>query len=211
MTDKHQQHIIFGFIIVFIIVVIISINVIPKIQEERTYIYHGKDAPIPTELNPIVNERKDTLIQKAANNNISVVITEGIRSFKKQDELYQQGRTTKGNIVTNTKAGESYHNYGLAFDYALLDSKGNIIWDITYDGNGNGKSDWFEVAEIGKKLGFDWGGDWISFKDYPHLQMTFGISIEMLKKGYRINDKVVKSNSTHYNSVQFFSYSEYSH
>lgn len=211
MTDKHQQHIIFGFIIVFIIVVIISINVISKIQEERPYIYQGKDAPIPTELNPIVNERKDTLIQKAANKNISVVITEGIRSFKKQDELYQQGRTTKGNIVTNTKAGESYHNYGLAFDYALLDSKGNIIWDTSYDGNGNGKSDWFEVAEIGKKLGFDWGGDWISFKDYPHLQMTFGISIEMLKKGYRINDKVVKSNSTHYNSVQFFSYSKYSH
>lgn len=196
MTGKNSHfYIIFIIISVFFIVVILSINVLPKIHEEKVdkrYVYLGKDAPTPTELNPIVNDRKNILIQKSADKKIKIVITEGIRSFKKQNELFQQGRTTKGKIVTNTKAGESYHNYGLAFDYALLDSRGNIIWDTTYDGNGNGESDWFEVADIGKKLGFDWGGDWVSFKDYPHLQMTFGISIAMLKDGYRINDEVVK-------------------
>lgn len=196
MKNMHNQlSIIWSIIILFFLVAILSINVIPKIYEEKEdkrYVYLGEEAPIPKALNPIVEERKDLLIQKAADKSINIVMTEGIRSFEKQDQLYQQGRTTKGNVVTNTKAGESYHNFGLAFDYALLDKKGTIIWNIKYDGNNNGESDWFEVADIAKTLGFDWGGDWISFKDYPHLQMTFGISIAMLKEGYRINDHVVR-------------------
>ncbi|HWI50354.1 MAG TPA: M15 family metallopeptidase, partial [Rummeliibacillus sp.] len=146
-------------------------------------------------------DMKNTLINKAANKKIDVTITEGIRSFAKQDELYKQGRTTRGKIVTNTKAGESFHNYGLAFDYALLDKNGEIIWDTNYDGNGNGKSDWFEVADIGKKLGFNWGGDWIGFKDYPHLEMTFGLSIDMLKSGYRLNDEEIRKNMKQYLSI----------
>ncbi|WP_397538458.1 M15 family metallopeptidase [Rummeliibacillus pycnus] len=192
-------------IIVFIIVVILSITLIPKPHEEgKEYIYLGKDAPIPTALDPIVDEMKNKLINDAANQKIDVIITEGIRSFAKQDELYQQGRTTRGKIVTNTRAGESFHNYGLAFDYALLDKNGEIIWDTNYDGNGNGKSDWFEVADIGKKLGFNWGGDWIGFKDYPHLQMTFGLSIDMLKSGYRLNDEEIRKNMKQYLSLKSY-------
>ncbi len=42
---------------------------------------------------------------------------------------------------------------------------------MEYDGNQNGKSDWLEVVEIAKTLGFEWGGDWKRFKDYPHLEM----------------------------------------
>lgn len=202
MTGKNSQlYIIFIIISVSFTLVILNLNVLPKLYEEKfdkRYVYFGKDAPTPSKLNPIVNERKNRLIQKAVEQNIKIVITEDIRSFKEQEELYQQGRTKKGNIVTNTKAGESYHNYGLAFDYALLNSSGTIIWDTSYDGNGNGKSDWFEVADIGKKLGFDWGGDWTSFIDYPHLQMTFGISIAMLKEGYRVNDEVVKKDLEKY-------------
>lgn len=34
------------------------------------------------------------------------------------------------------------------------------------------------MAEIGKKLGFSWGGNWKSLKDYPHLEMIFGLSID---------------------------------
>ncbi len=185
-----QLIITFTVLIIFFIVVILSISYFSQprkqIGVQNQYEYVGKNAPIPTKLNPIVEEKKNTLVNEAANKNIDVVITEGIRSFEKQNELYQQGRTTQGNIVTNTRAGESYHNYGLAFDFALLDASGHIIWNTQYDGNGNGKSDWFEVAEMGKELGFDWGGDWINFKDYPHLQMTFGLSIEMLKNGYRV-------------------------
>lgn len=139
-------------------------------------------ATASTELHPIVEEKKNALLDAAADSNIELVITEEMRTIDSQNELYEQGRSTGGNIVTYAKGGQSYHNYGLAFDYALIDKHGEIIWDIHYDGNGNGKSDWFEVADLAKELGFEWGGDWNS-KDYPHLQMTFGRSIEQLQEG----------------------------
>lgn len=36
-----------------------------------------------------------------------------------------------------------------------------------------------------KALGFEWGGDWSSFKDYPHFQMSFGLTIGELLGGAR--------------------------
>src|SRR3954463_11525957 len=74
---------------------------------------------MPTELNPIVKERTEQLIQQAAKKGIVVVITDSFRSAEDQNKLYDQGRTTDGDIVTNAKGGESYHNYGLAIDFAL--------------------------------------------------------------------------------------------
>ncbi|QQK80841.1 M15 family metallopeptidase [Salicibibacter cibi] len=131
------------------------------------------------ELHPYVKEQKETLIEQAENVGINVVITEGYRSHERQDDLYAQGRTESGDIVTNAAAGESYHNYGLAIDFAIENGDGEIIWDIEYDGSGSGEPDWLEVAEIGEALGFEWGGHW---NDYPHLQMDFGLSIEELQE-----------------------------
>jgi len=139
----------------------------------------------PTELNPIVKERTNQLVQQAAKKGIRVVITDGFRSAADQDQLYKKGRTVSGNIVTNAKGGESYHNYGLAVDFALKTTTGKIIWDMQYDGNKDGKSDWYEVVDLAKNIGFTWGGDWIKFKDYPHLQMDFGLSIADLQNGER--------------------------
>ncbi|MFJ7508249.1 M15 family metallopeptidase [Peribacillus simplex] len=137
------------------------------------------------ELNPIVAEKKEELIQQANDKGILVIITAGFRSLAEQNELYEKGRTGSGNIVTNARGGESLHNFGLAIDFALLNKQGEAIWDMRYDGNDNGKSDWMEVVTIAKELGFDWGGDWVGFKDYPHLQMTFGLSLRELQQGKR--------------------------
>ncbi|MHC0553058.1 M15 family metallopeptidase [Salinicoccus sp. CNSTN-B1] len=136
----------------------------------------------PQDLHPVVAEHAELLRQHAAARGINIRFTDGFRSFEEQDRLYAQGRTTAGYIVTNAQAGESYHNYGLAIDFAL-EVGHDVIWDLEYDGNGNGYSDWFEVAQIAKNLGFTWGGDWESFKDYPHLQMDFGYSIHNLING----------------------------
>ncbi|MEN2467602.1 M15 family metallopeptidase [Ornithinibacillus sp. FSL M8-0202] len=149
------------------------------------YEFHGKNAPIPTELHPIVEEKAKLLVEQAKQQGITIIITESIRSFDRQNELYAQGRTKEGNIVTYAQAGESYHNYGLAIDFAIMDSDGNLTWDMQYDGNNNTIPDWDEVVAIAKELGFEWGGDWTRFKDYPHLQMTFGLSIQQLKLGFR--------------------------
>jgi peptidoglycan LD-endopeptidase CwlK len=141
--------------------------------------------PLPTGLDPVVKERSNRLIQQAAKKGIVVVITNGFRSAEEQNRLYEQGRTTKGNIVTNAKAGESFHNYGLAIDFALKTPSGNVIWDRQYDGNKNGRTDWTEVVTMAKSLGFAWGGDWAQFKDYPHLQMDLGLTIADLQNGQR--------------------------
>ncbi len=147
-----------------------------------------ENGELPEELHPIVEEKKDQLVEKAEDQGISIIITEGFRTAERQDELYQQGRSEEGDIVTYAEGGESYHNYGLAIDFALQNENGRAIWNMNYDGNDNGESDWMEVVEIAKKLGFEWGGDWTRFKDYPHLQMDFGLSIYELKRGKRPDD-----------------------
>ncbi len=177
------------FIILFVITLFFLYN---QLEDDR-HVYLGEDAPLPSELHPIVEDRKNILIEEAAAINIDVFITEGNRSIERQNQLYEQGRSKEGNIVTHARGGESYHNYGLAIDYALRNEAGEIIWDIHYDGNHNGQPDWFEVADIAKDLGFEWGGDWRNFKDYPHLQMTFDLSIRQLQKGFRPSEAIPES------------------
>nr|WP_080846164.1 M15 family metallopeptidase [Cytobacillus gottheilii] len=144
-----------------------------------------EDVPLPDGLHPAVALKRDELMSLAAEQGIQIVITADFRSFEEQNQLYEQGRSTEGNIVTNARGGESYHNYGLAIDFALMTIDGQVVWDMEYDGNGNGVPDWDEVVSIAKDLGFAWGGDWRNFKDYPHFQMTFGLSISELQRGKR--------------------------
>jgi peptidoglycan L-alanyl-D-glutamate endopeptidase CwlK len=156
---------------------------------------------LPTELHPIVAEKVEILIEKTAEKNIEILITDDYRSYEEQDKLYEKGRSTPGQVVTHAEGGESYHNFGLAVDFALQLENGNVIWDIGYDGNGNGQSDWFEVSEIAKELGFQWGGDWRGFKDYPHLQMDFGLTINDLQEGKRPKITQLISEGTEKRSV----------
>ncbi|MFC7677966.1 M15 family metallopeptidase [Paenibacillus sp. GCM10028914] len=152
-------------------------EVLPDLDKE--------DSPPVTEIHPVVLAQKNKLVAKTREIGIQIIITDDYRSAEEQNRLYNKGRSTEGNIVTNAKAGESLHNYGLAIDFALRLKDGSVIWDMEYDGNGNGKSDWLEVVAIAKDLGFEWGGDWTNFPDYPHLQMDFGLSLRELKRGKR--------------------------
>ncbi|QDP42048.1 M15 family metallopeptidase [Radiobacillus deserti] len=140
---------------------------------------------MPTELHPIVASNMQELITQAKDIGINILITDEWRSIEEQNALYEQGRSQDGSIVTNVEGGESYHNYGLAIDFAIELDNGDVIWDMAYDGNKNKQADWMEVVEIAKSLGFEWGGDWKNFKDYPHLQMDFGLSISELQRGKR--------------------------
>ena len=103
-----------------------------------------------------------------------------MRTFAEQAALYAQGRTAPGKIVTNAPAGLSIHNYGLAFDIVLLiDTDGNgtyetASWDTATDFDHNGISTWMKCVQIAKVHGFEWGGEWQTFKDLPHFQMAFG-------------------------------------
>ncbi|MCP3029083.1 M15 family metallopeptidase [Halobacillus sp. A5] len=157
-----------------------------EIQERRAGVYYvDEENKLPDELHPTVEDKKNQLIEEAADEGIDVVITDEVRSIEEQDEIYERGRSREGDIVTNAEGGESYHNYGLAVDFALRTEEGNLSWNTERDGNQNGQADWEEAAEIAKSLGFEWGGDWESFRDYPHLQMDFGLSVRELQNGKR--------------------------
>jgi peptidoglycan LD-endopeptidase CwlK len=126
------------------------------------------------QLHPKVEKLWLMLVGMAAEKNIKIVQVCGFRSIEEQNKLYASGRTVKGNIVTNCKGGQSYHNYGLAVDFVP------II---------NGKCDWndkwmfAEVGKLGEFLGFEWGGHFKKLADFDHLQYTFGYSIKRLQHG----------------------------
>lgn len=126
----------------------------------------------------VVRESALELIKRAYKEDINVQISEGHRSNARQNQLYAQGRTTPGNIVTNARAGQSWHNYGIAVDFFLTSNDGNkALWTVN--------KDWRRAAQIGKSLGFTWGGDWDGFVDNPHLQMSAGLSLSDLRAGKR--------------------------
>lgn len=102
-----------------------------------------------------------------------------LRTFAEQNEIYAQGRTKPGKVVTQAKGGLSMHNYGLAIDIVLIVDGKTASWDTKSDFDGDGKSDWMEIVNVFKQYGWEWGGDW-KFYDAPHFQKTFGHSVRQL-------------------------------
>jgi peptidoglycan L-alanyl-D-glutamate endopeptidase CwlK len=141
-------------------------------------------------------------IVKALNGQAICRFSYTLRTFKEQDDLYALGRTKPGKIVTNAKGGQSYHNYGLAFDIVLLvdrDKNGTFesaSWETNVDFDGDGKADWKEIVTIVKQYGWEWGGDW-KFIDMPHFQKTLGYSVKQLNELY--NNKKFIGNSNYVN------------
>lgn len=121
--------------------------------------------------------------------NAAIRIVQGLRTIEEQDALYAQGRTKPGKIVTKAKGGSSFHNYGLAIDFALLyDKDGNgsfesLSWDVK-------DPRWMEVVKAFEDRGWFWGGKFSSIKDYPHLQKTFGYKWQQLKLKYKVGEYV---------------------
>jgi peptidoglycan L-alanyl-D-glutamate endopeptidase CwlK len=154
----------------------------------------NKSAPRLTGLHPVVLAAATVLIERCYKLNIPILITQGLRTIAEQDALYAQGRTKPGAIVTNARGGYSYHNFGLAVDFALLLPNGSSVsWDMCRDGNNNQIADWQEVVKEAKALGFEWGGDWTSFKDYPHFQMAFGLTLTQLRAGGKPSTSAVEA------------------
>lgn len=104
---------------------------------------------------------------------ITIEVISGLRSWKQQAELFAQGRTKPGRIVTKARAGSSWHNYGLAIDLGLfrngiyLDEAKPQTADLIYR----------QLGELAAKPGIEWAGTWKSFPEGPHFQVTFGLSL----------------------------------
>ena len=127
-------------------------------------------------LHPKIRKEVIDTILKVQDAGVNIRIVQGLRTFAEQDALYAQGRTKPGAKVTNAKGGYSYHNFGIAMDFCLLHKDGSISWDLKEDLDGDKVSDWTEVIKIFEMAGFESGIHW-KFRDAPHLQKTFGLTI----------------------------------
>jgi peptidoglycan L-alanyl-D-glutamate endopeptidase CwlK len=96
-----------------------------------------------------------------------VCVYQGYRTAVQQNALYAQGRTAPGHVVTDARAGYSNHNYGLAVDAVpyLSTVGGALNWNIA--------TPQFQamVAAL-KAQGLAYGGDWKTFPDDDHFQMS---------------------------------------
>ena len=131
-------------------------------------------------LHPAIKSKvKEFIIRAEKELGIKLRVVSAFRNFAEQAKLYEKGRVTKGNIVTNAKAGESMHNYGLAIDVVEI-KNGKAIWE---------NPRWDAIANLGKSIGFNWGGDWRTIKDKPHFEMTFGHNKNELLTKYHLGER----------------------
>jgi len=115
-------------------------------------------------LQPQVQPLARMLVNRAAAAGITIKVISALRTYAEQDELFAQGRTKPGRIVTNARAGFSNHNFGLAFDIGIFEGTDYIEESPRYK----------TVGGIGKAIGLSWGGDWISIQDEPHFELRPG-------------------------------------
>jgi peptidoglycan L-alanyl-D-glutamate endopeptidase CwlK len=111
--------------------------------------------------------------------NVDFTVIKGVREEAEQVELYKQGRTKPGIIVTYKDGINKKSRHQLADD-----GLGKAIDYIPYpfDGNWESKENKIKFIEIGKELKFcadflgfnnTYGGiDWKNFVDLPHFQLN---------------------------------------
>lgn len=118
-------------------------------------------------LHPSVREQMIKIIDECnqlLNGRSQVRISQGLRTFAEQDALY-----LKRPKVTNAKGGQSIHNYGFAVDIVLIIDGKIASWDVKKDWDNDGIADWDECVKVFAKYGWNWGGNWSTFKDMPHF------------------------------------------
>lgn len=133
---------------------------------------------------------------KMGEHGIPFILNCVLRTKVEQEALYAQGResleevnkkraiagmylfkTEKENSFTVSNTLNSKHfadpvtGKSNAFDIAIVRDGNKPTWDMKWDGNHDGISDYREAAFIGKLVGLVPGGLWEGdFKDWPHYQ-----------------------------------------
>lgn len=130
------------------------------------------------DLLPVVKEKALLFKEECKKQGLDVLIYCTHRSDEEQDELYKQGRSKPGRIVTNARGGESWHNHRCAFDFVPLVA-GKPAWD---DANLYRKT-----GVIAESVGLEWAGRWAGkLRETAHCQYTGGLTLAQLKSGVKI-------------------------
>ena len=75
---------------------------------------------------------------------------------------------------TNAKAGQSFHNWHVAFDFCPIVG-GKAVW--------NDDALWTKCGEIAEGVGLEWAGRWKKFNETAHCQYTGGLSLADFQAG----------------------------
>jgi peptidoglycan L-alanyl-D-glutamate endopeptidase CwlK len=119
-------------------------------------------------LTPYAQRKARQWLRKCLEAGINVKVICGLRTFDEQNALYAKGRTEPGKKVTNARAGYSWHNFGVAWDFVVFDAKGQPQWDSPLMDR---------CGKIGEDMGLEWGGSWKRFQDKPHLQLKMDMNL----------------------------------
>lgn len=109
----------------------------------------------------------EALVQEAHDQGIEVRFTSGFRSLEEQRRL-----VAKPGRYPVAAVGRSFHNYGLALDYATSPPDGVA-----------------RVGQIAEALGLRWGGRFTP-PDPIHIDAGNGFSIEQARTDFRADDLV---------------------
>ena len=120
-------------------------------------------------LHPYFRDQISTLIRNCKSKGIEIAVVETYRTHAKQHEY-----KTMGKGYTNSGAGKSKHQYGLAVDVVPI-VKGVPVWNNT--------ALWRKVGMQGEKLGLRWGGRWRRPYDPGHFEWTGGVATGSLHAG----------------------------
>lgn len=143
---------------------------------------------------PAFLERLNEFERRLAIDHLPFFLFEGYRSFDRQAELYAQGRTSPGKIVTNAKPGDSIHQYALAGDYVADGATDKLGVQWSWE-NRNGI--YQRMGAVAQDCGLIWGGEWKRFPDLPHIEMP-GLTLSEIKEIYRQSGGDLKVVWEHY-------------
>jgi len=119
------------------------------------------------DLTPDTRAATERFIAEAKDNGIELKIASTLRSCSEQAEIYAQGRTKPGKIVSNAPGCRSWHVFGRAVDLFIRNSDGTLQLeaDPRYE----------VLGQIAEDMGFVWGGRW---GDAGHFEYHPGLHIE---------------------------------
>jgi len=147
-----------------------------------------------SDLTPETMTRAKKIIEICENNGVELLIYCTLRSLREQAILFRQGRSWSqisdkinrlkiagyaelGDLiekvgpqhetkkVTNAGPGESWHNFGEAFD-AVPIVGGKALW--------NDKVKYQVYGDSVVACGMNWAGNWKTFREFPHAQLRSG-------------------------------------
>jgi len=104
-------------------------------------------------------------ISIAASMGVELKVICGLRNKADQEAAKRRGASKAG-------YGYSWHNYGMAIDFGCF--RGRSYLDS--DSPSEASRVYATIGKIAGDYGIEWGGNWRTFKDYPHFHVDVGHS-----------------------------------